>query len=245
MNKRIGLLTLVSLLVLATLAACGGNSSMDGMSGMNGTVMPMMNSTAMPMMNGTAMPMMNGTAMPMMNGTAMPMMDQGGMPMMNGTAMPMMDQGGMPMAMTEVQFIDGMIVHHQGAITMASEAVAQATRPEVKDLAQKIVAAQQPEITQLQTWRTAWYPNEPATDAAMLATMGMGDMAMEPDSTKPYDERFLIAMIAHHRGAVQMAEMIKGTATHAELTAFAEKVITDQTAEITTMETWLKEWGTK
>lgn len=211
MNTRRRGLALVSLLVLVVLAACGGNDSMDGMSGMDSTAMPMMDSTAMPMMDNTTMPGMN--------------------------------HGGM--AMTEVQFIDGMIVHHQGAITMASEALTQATRPEVKDLAQKIVDAQQPEIEQLQGWRRTWFANEPATDAAMFATMGMGAMTVAADPAKPYDERFLTAMIAHHRGAIQMAETIKGTATHAEITAFATKVITDQTAEITTMETWLKEWGTK
>ncbi len=210
-------LALVGALFLAILAACGGNDATGGMNGLDHSPMPMMDGTAMPM-------------------TTMPMSDTMGMPGM--------DHGSMPMTMTEVQFIDGMIVHHQGAVTMATEALAQAPRPEVKALAQTIVDAQQPEIEQLQAWRRAWYASAPATDAAMLAAMGMGDLLIAPGESATYDQRFLTAMISHHRGAIQMAEAVKATATHAELKAFADKVITDQTAEITTMETWLKEWGT-
>lgn len=168
--------------------------------------------------------------------TAQPTMTAGG-------SAPGMNHGGM--SMTEAQFIDGMIAHHQGAITMATEATTAATRPEVKQLAQTIVAAQDPEIKQLQGWRTQWYPNEAQTDATMMESMGMGDMMIAQDASKDFDQRFLEAMISHHQGAVQMAETIKGTATHPELRTFAEKVITDQTAEITQMESWLREWYTK
>ena len=146
------------------------------------------------------------------------------------------------MTLTDVQFIDGMIVHHQGAITMATEATTAASRPEVKQLAATIVTTQDPEITQLQGWRTQWYANEAQTTATMLESMGMGNMMIAHDPAKDFDQRFLEAMIAHHRGAVQMAETIKATATHPEIRTFAEKVITDQTAEITQMEGWIKEW---
>lgn len=170
-------------------------------------------------------------------------MDNNATPMMNATAMPMANATAMPMGgMTEIQFIDGMMVHHQGAIDMATEAVTRATRPEVRDLAQKIIAAQQPEIKQLQEWRTAWYANEPVTDQAMLESMGMGTMKTPADTTKEYDQQFLTAMIGHHNGAIQMATAIKDTATHPELKTFAEKVIADQTGEIKQMEEWLKMW---
>ena len=49
-----------------------------------------------------------------------------------------------------------MVKHHQGAITMAQAALAANTRPEVKALAQRIIDAQQAEITQLQGWSRAW-----------------------------------------------------------------------------------------
>lgn len=209
------ILVLVGILMLALLTACGGNTTGGSMSGMD--------HGAMPMGTGTPMAMMDSTAMPMPT-----------MPMTDTMGMPGMDHGAM--TMTEVQFLDGMVVHHQGAVTMATEALTKATRPEVKALAQAIVDAQGPEIAQLQEWRGAWYPNEPATDQTMMDMMGMGDMTVAPGDPATYDQRFLTAMISHHRGAIQMAEAIKTTATHPELKAFAEKVITDQTAEIATME---------
>ena len=55
-------------------------------------------------------------------------------------------------------FIDAMIPHHQSAIDMAKEAQAKATRQEIKDLAGRIVSAQQREIDQMKAWRSQWYP---------------------------------------------------------------------------------------
>ena len=59
----------------------------------------------------------------------------------------------------DLAFIDSMIPHHQSAIDAAKMALTQAQRPQTKDLAQKIIDAQQKEIDQMTTWRTAWYPD--------------------------------------------------------------------------------------
>ncbi len=53
-------------------------------------------------------------------------------------------------------FIAEMIAHHQGAITMAQLAGAQAKHQEVKDLANSIIKAQNSEITQMQQWQMQW-----------------------------------------------------------------------------------------
>ena len=54
-------------------------------------------------------------------------------------------------------FLDAMVPHHQSAIDAAKAAESRAQKPEVKRLAQEIVAAQQKEIDQMQQWRKAWY----------------------------------------------------------------------------------------
>ena len=61
-------------------------------------------------------------------------------------------------------FIDMMVKHHAGAVTMANEALAKATRPEVKELSKKIVSDQTREIAQLRSWSAAWFDHahEPA-----------------------------------------------------------------------------------
>lgn len=55
-------------------------------------------------------------------------------------------------------FIDAMFPHHESAIAMAREAQTKAEHQEIKDLAGRIVAAQQKEIDQMKAWRAQWYP---------------------------------------------------------------------------------------
>lgn len=55
------------------------------------------------------------------------------------------------------EFLSEMIIHHQGAVLMAQAALQSAKHQEIKDLAQKIIAAQTTEITQMQGWEKSWY----------------------------------------------------------------------------------------
>ncbi|CAN5686602.1 hypothetical protein BH11PAT2_BH11PAT2_04080 [soil metagenome] len=56
-------------------------------------------------------------------------------------------------------FLSEMIVHHQGAVQMAQAALKDAKHQEIKDLAQKIITAQDAEIAQMQAWQKTWYGN--------------------------------------------------------------------------------------
>jgi uncharacterized protein (DUF305 family) len=55
------------------------------------------------------------------------------------------------------RFIDAMIPHHEGAITMAKEVLGKTKRPEIKRMAEAIITSQQAEIKQMKDWRKAWY----------------------------------------------------------------------------------------
>ena len=59
----------------------------------------------------------------------------------------------------DLAFIDMMIPHHRSAIAMAQVALLRAGHPEVRTLAQSIIASQGLEIAQMQAWRDAWFPN--------------------------------------------------------------------------------------
>lgn len=139
----------------------------------------------------------------------------------------------------DAQFIDGMIEHHQGAIVMAEEALTVAEHEELRTLAEAIVAAQGPEIEQMTAWRDSWYLELEPTGGMAMA---MGDMAVSSDASKPYDQRFLEAMISHHQGAIDMATMAKAMAEHQEIKELADAIITAQQAEIEQMQDWLQTW---
>ncbi len=139
----------------------------------------------------------------------------------------------------DATFIDGMIEHHNGAIIMAEEAMEKSERPEVLALAEAIVAAQTTEIAEMQSWRTAWFPD---LEATMGMDMDMGDMSVSTDESISFDQRFLQAMISHHEGAVDMAEEALEMSEREEIRTLANNIIATQTAEIEQMRAWLAEW---
>lgn len=147
--------------------------------------------------------------------------------------------GGSSTAPFDAQFIDSMIEHHQGAITMAKQALAESERSEIRQLSEGIIAAQQKEIEQMKAWRQAWYPDLAATGGM---GMGMGDMAVSSQGDQPFDQRFISAMISHHQGAIEMAKAAQTQAEHAEIKQLAEAIITAQEAEIEQMQTWNQQW---
>lgn len=171
-------------------------------------------------------------------------MSRGGTPTASAaTGHAMMGQGTSgPAAMTphDPGFIDAMIPHHQSAIDMSKVALEKGEHAEIRELAQRIITAQQAEIDKLEAWRRAWYPEFPPTDGmAMPLAMGPG---LSADAAVPFDHRFIDAMIPHHEGAIVMATTARTAAEHAEIREFAERIVTSKQAEIDTMKTWRTTW---
>ena len=57
----------------------------------------------------------------------------------------------------DLRFINAMIPHHEGAVRMAKDVLGKSKRPEIKQLGQEIIKAQNTEIKQMQQWRKTWY----------------------------------------------------------------------------------------
>ncbi len=77
------------------------------------------------------------------------------------------------------------------------------------------------------------------------STMSMADMnkQLEGLSGDDFDKAFIEMMIAHHEGAVDMAELIPSRAKHDEIKTLGEAIITAQTKEIADMKQWQKDWS--
>jgi uncharacterized protein (DUF305 family) len=154
----------------------------------------------------------------------------------------------------DLRFIDAMIPHHQGAVVMAQEALQKSNRPEIKQLAEEIIAAQEQEIAQMQEWRTTWYAD--ADDTPMMYDASMGHMMpMTPEMRESmmmsgdlgaaddqFDLRFINMMIPHHQGAVEMANQALEKTDRPELKTLAQEIVSSQQQEIDEMTQWRKEW---
>lgn len=157
-----------------------------------------------------------------------------------GASMPMTgsSSGAMMHNAGDVTFAQAMIPHHQQAVQMAKLAATRASDSRVKDLAARIEAAQDPEIMKMTGWMSSWGASMPSDMAGMdmPGMMSTADMtALTAASGTAFDRTFLTMMIAHHTGALAMAQAELATGSDADAKALAQSIIDGQTKEITEM----------
>ena len=147
----------------------------------------------------------------------------------------------------DVTFATDMIPHHEQAVEMAELADTRAKSADVKDLAKKIMKAQDPEIEQMSGWLTAWGKPVPADMGGMDMSDSMPGMMSRDDMNKlmsasgaKFDQMFLTMMIVHHKGAIEMAQSEQAKGKNADAIALAQQIEQAQTDEITTMRGLLK-----
>ncbi|MFK5583797.1 DUF305 domain-containing protein [Serinicoccus sp. LYQ131] len=147
----------------------------------------------------------------------------------------------------DVQFASGMIPHHQQAVTMSDMALEQGG-PEVIDLAERIQAAQGPEIETMTGWLETWGEEVPEDIEGMDHMDHMDHMDMEGMMTPEdmdalmnaegtqFDTMWLEMMIEHHNGAITMSEDQMANGQNPEAIDLAESIAESQNAEIAEME---------
>jgi uncharacterized protein (DUF305 family) len=153
----------------------------------------------------------------------------------NGTGQ--MDHS-MMMVKSDREFLTGMIPHHQEAVDTAKEVIARGgSTPEIKTLVENIVIAQEKEIAEMKQWYQDWYglayeakPEDYQPMMRELANLSGAEL----------DKRFLEDMVAHHMGAIMMAESVQPYIEHNEITELTQAIVTSQSAEITQMRQMLK-----
>ncbi|MEU7293025.1 DUF305 domain-containing protein [Streptomyces exfoliatus] len=138
----------------------------------------------------------------------------------------------------DVMFAQMMIPHHEQALEMAELADGRAEDAEVKKLVAAIEQAQDPEIQKMKAWLKGWGKPESAGHgghgmAGMMSEQDMKDLAAVKG--KAFDRKFAELMIAHHEGAVEMAEVEQRNGRNATAKALADDVVRTQSTEITAL----------
>lgn len=108
----------------------------------------------------------------------------------------------------------------------------------VGDLAEQVVAAQQPEIDQVTGWLETW--GEDVPEAGMAMGQPMDGMLSQDDvdaigaADGPVAARlYLEGLRTHHEGAIEMAKSALGDGSSEQVRGLAQTIIETQQAEIT------------
>jgi uncharacterized protein (DUF305 family) len=149
-----------------------------------------------------------------------------------------------PTSPSDVAFVAAMVPHHRQALEMASLAPDRAADPGVTAMADRIAAAQGPEIAVMEAWLARQDPalggghgGGHASDGTLHPGMATPEqMAELAAATGPaFDRLFLELMIAHHEGALRMAEQAVVGGTDLTALQMADHVVAGQSAEIARM----------
>ena len=148
----------------------------------------------------------------------------------------------------DVDFLEGMIVHHKQAILMSELAAERTNNQTILDLADRIDISQEDEIDFMENWLKPRGENKNLSKQEYMQDhkqMKMGGMAsseelkeLRESKSTSFDQIFLELMINHHDGALEMVKTLKqfpGNAYDSSLDEFISELINDQGVEIERM----------
>ena len=149
----------------------------------------------------------------------------------------------------DLQFIDQMIPHHEGALMSSEHMISNSERPELRQLYENIQKSQSEQIEQMKEWRKEWYPDagQPpemmgnGQTGNMMGNGMMGGSMQGMMGGNALDVMFLKMMIPHHQMAVDMSDEALSKAEHPELRDLAQKIRDEQSSEIELMQGYLGE----
>jgi uncharacterized protein (DUF305 family) len=152
----------------------------------------------------------------------------------------------------DVEFMQGMIGHHEQAVEMVELLKTRTSSDDMRKLGLRIELSQTDEIKMMQRWLQVRGQALPMDHAMhMHGAMLMPGMLTEEEMTRlaaakgaEFDRLFLDGMIKHHGGALTMVKELlatRGAAQDSEVFAFASDVDADQRMEIDRMAAMLKE----
>ena len=141
-------------------------------------------------------------------------------------------------------FVTEMVPHHESAVEMAELAQRYSERPEIKQLAQEIIAAQNAEIDQMRGLDQRLADAGVGKRSLRMTAHEMGTHG-DPAALRraePFDRAFLDMMIPHHEGAIRMAQFQLERGRNRTVKRLAGRIVDAQTNEIALMHQWRIQW---
>jgi uncharacterized protein (DUF305 family) len=141
----------------------------------------------------------------------------------------------------DVRFVTMMIPHHEQALVMARLAPERAANEKIALIADRILAAQGPEIKALESWLEGrGLKRDAAADSGHAHGMsGMQSpesvQALEGAKGADFDRKFVDMMSDHHQGAIKMAVEAQTLGVDSLVNEAANGVVVEQTVEIQRM----------
>ncbi|KES03098.1 lipoprotein [Streptomyces toyocaensis] len=141
----------------------------------------------------------------------------------------------------DVTYARMMIEHHAQALEMTALVPDRAESPKIVKLAERIAAAQEPEIKAMKGWlkshdkaeRDGGHGHDHAAMPGMATQAQLGQLRAAEG--KAFDQLFLTLMITHHQGAITMSTEVKGQGNNIRIEEMADDVVAQQTSEINRM----------
>jgi uncharacterized protein (DUF305 family) len=139
----------------------------------------------------------------------------------------------------DVYFMRMMITHHTQALEMVVLAPGRASHPQVLAVAERIRAAQLPEIGAMRAWLKLRGLGEEDAGHSHADMPGMQSpekiKQLTAASGAEFDRLFVELMSAHHEGAIRMATDVLGAGRNGQVEEMATAIATEQRIEIARM----------
>jgi uncharacterized protein (DUF305 family) len=138
----------------------------------------------------------------------------------------------------DISFAEEMIPHHEQAILMSDIALTNSTSDEILALARDIKAAQAPEIEEMGSWTGV----NPSNHMGHMMDGMLNDeqiQQLRDSEGATFDRLFLEGMIAHHEGAIKMAQKVIDSKSK-KVADIAATIIDAQEKEIAFMRELIK-----
>ena len=148
----------------------------------------------------------------------------------------------------DVNFMQGMIIHHNQAIVMSNLVDGRTNSPAIIDLAGRIKVSQDDEINFMENWlkerdeMTHSHHHTHHSMKGMATKEQLEELAASLGNS--FDQLFLELMVAHHDGAIEMVSELskfRGAAYDPVMNEFVSDLVNDQAVEIERMNILLTE----